>query len=228
MEKTREYIRTLHNGINIYLNGVKNVEQWKDNEDFIKVIESETTRVEHLQIVNVGDEIYKNGKDGITFYLNRLDEPFEADGIIHNIIRCSEVIKKIETNGEPTQPPEGKLGNILKRLHRAIIKATNYLIEEIEKAKQYLNQEKKNPIVEKALEDRILLDWFFDDKNELENYIKFCLSARTPTEKARRAGWLAKPKQQKIKMEKVKKPLWEKLESLGIEVGKYSTWRNAT
>ena len=228
MKETRNYIRTLHHAINLYINGVANAEEWADNEDDIKVIKCQAMKVERLRIEDVADELYRGGKEGINLYIDRLNEPFTDDGIINNKIRCNEVIEKIYQNKDFALLKDGNLKDALQYLWLATLKASNELIKKVEEAKKLIKEPNKNPIIERALKDPILLDWFYDDAEELEKFIKFCLSAKNPTQRARRAGYLSKPKQNKIKKEYINTPLYEKLKELGIKVGGKSTWRGAT
>ena len=84
----------------------------------------------------------------------------------------------------------------------------------------------KDPIIQKALDSPQLLDIFYDRHEVLEEYIKYCLKAKTPSERARKAKELAKVG--KIKFEYLNKKLHDELEKIGLNVGAYPTWKGAT
>lgn len=89
--------------------------------------------------------------------------------------------------------------------------------EQISVVREWADDE-LSPIVRKALEDKRLRSMFDNDLGRLKGFIQFCETAK-PHEMAQSAVTM------NIDYVYRKKPLYDKLKRIGLNVGNYEAWR---
>ena len=130
-----------------------------------------------------------------------------------------------DTADTTAQLSDTVINSLIDEYRLTIETKTRQLLKVIKDCEKYIPSS-KHPIIQKALASPQLLDIFYDRPEVLEEYIKYCLVAKTPTERARKAKGLAVAG--KIKYEYLNQKLHDELESIGIDAGKYKTWQGAT
>lgn len=232
MKETRNYINTIREGL-------KNWEEWVENGEgilkkerwlfFHGIINSKAKKLQELDAEKVRDDILEHGVDGIDMRLERVETYLGIRDNLGNIMR--------DDNGNYL----GGLPKYFVDTAKEIPNLSDYALNaEITEYRQLLEEKllaflrvfdecegrikSKNPVIVKALENPLLIWYFFDDKKELERYINFCLSNTTAKVKAIRAAELAD--EGKIRKDCVRKPLHDALEQVGINVGSYPQWNS--
>ena len=216
MKAAREYITTIRKGLAIWEHWTKegNTIISKHKESFPEIIRAETATIRQLNAQDVKDAILEH-EDGIAMRIKRLDE-----------YKLQAVVQHLADTADTTAQLSDTVINSLVDEYRLTIEAkTRQLLKVIKECEKYIPSP-KHPIIQKALASPQLLDIFYDRPEVLEDYINYCLTAKTPTARARRAKWLAGAG--KIKFEYLNQKLHDELESIGIDAGKYKTWQGAT
>lgn len=215
MKAARDYITTLRKSLGEWENFYDNGEQLIDSfgkSVFLEFVEHSTKALKTLDPHTVEDSILEH-EDSIAMRLKRMDD--------YKLLPTIEVIR--DTMGINAQQYDADVNVAINR-HRQLIEAKALaLIKVIERCKKYVSP--KHPIIAKALANPILLSYFYNNKRVLEDYISFCIAADTPTQRARRAGELAKDG--KIKRDYIYTPLQECIKKLGFDAGNYKTWQGA-
>lgn len=216
MKAAREYITTIRKGLAIWEHWTKegNTIISKHKESFPEIIRAETATIRQLNPQNVKDAILEH-EDGIAMRIKRLDE-YKLQAVVQYLA---------DTAGTTAQLSDTVINSLVDEYRLTIEAKTRQLLKVIKECEKYIPSP-KHPIIQKALASPQLLDIFYDRPEVLEDYINYCLTAKTPTARARRAKWLAGAG--KIKFEYLNKKLHDELESIGIDVGENPTWRGAT
>lgn len=216
MEKARNYIDTLRKSVNVWDYWVKNGNTIISDagvESYLHVIKSDTDALSNLDANKVKDEILEQ-KDGISFRIERIEE--------YGLLPLLQFLEDFK-NTKVILDDEA-VSNAINTYFLRIYEKANDLCRVMAEAEHFIPSQ-KHPIIQKALANPILLDIFYDRPDVLENYINFCLAAKTPTERARKAKELANDI--KMKCEYINSRLREELEKIGIDVGHYKTWQGA-
>ena len=216
MKVAREYITTIRSGLRIWEHWIKegNTIISKNKESFPEVIKAETATIRQLNPQDVKDAILEH-EDGIAMRIKRLDE-YKLQAVVQYLADTAD------TNA---QLSDAVINSLIDEYRLTIEAKTRQLLKVIKECEKYIPSV-KHPIIQKALASPQLLDIFYDRPEVLEDYINFCLVAKTPTERARKAKGLAVAR--KIKLEYLNQKLHDELESIGIDAGKYKTWQGAT
>ena len=216
MEAAREYITTIRKGLGIWEHWIKegNSIISKHKESFLEVIKAETATIRQLNPQGVEDVIREHDDD-IATRIERLDE-FKLPAVVQYLV---------DTAGTNAQLSDNVINSLIDEYRLTIETKTRKLLKVIKECEKCIPSP-KHPIIQKALASPQLIDIFYDRPEVLEEYIKYCLAAKTPTERARRAKGLAVAG--KIKFEYLNKKLHDELEGIGIDAGKYKTWQGAT
>lgn len=216
MKVAREYITTIRKGLGIWEHWIKegNTIIALHKQSFPVVIKSEIEIIRQLNPQDVKDVILEH-EDGIAMRIKRLDE-YKLPAIVQYLADTAD------TNA---QLSDAVINSLIDEYRLMMETKTSQLLKVIKECEKYIPSP-KNPIIQKALASPQLLDIFYDRPEVLEGYIKYCLAAKTPTERARKAKGLATTG--KIKFEYLNKKLHDELESIGIDAGLYKTWQGAT
>ena len=215
MKVVREYITTIRSGLRIWEHWIKegNTIISKNKESFPEVIKAETATIRQLNPQDVKDAILEH-EDGIAMRIKRLDG-YKLQGVAQYLADTAD------TNA---QLSDAVINSLIDEYRLTIEAKTRQLLKVIKECEKYIPSV-KHPIIQKALASPQLIDIFYDRPEVLEEYIKYCLAAKTPTERARRAKGLAVAG--KIKLEYLNQKLHDELENIGIDAGKYKTWQGA-
>ena len=216
MKRVREYITTIRKGLGIWEHWITegNTIISLHKQSFPDVIKAETALIRQLNPQDVKDAILEH-EDGIAMRIKRLDE-YKLQAVVQYLA---------DTADTTAQLSESVINSLIDEYRLTIEAKTKQLLRIIKECEKYIPSA-KNPIIQKALASPQLLDIFYDRPEVLEKYIKYCLVAKTPTERARKAKGLAVAG--KIKFEYLNQKLHDELESIGIDAGKYKTWQGAT
>lgn len=216
MKAAREYITTIRKGLGIWEHWINegNTIIALHKQSFPAVIKSEIEIIRQLNPQDVKDVILEH-EDGIVMRIKRLDE-YKLPAIVQYLADTAD------TNA---QLSDAVINSLIDEYRLTMEAKTSQLLKVIKECEKYIPSP-KHPIIQKALTSPQLLDIFYDRQEVLEDYINFCLAAKTPTERARRAKGLAVAG--KIKFEYLNQKLHDELESIGIDAGKYKTWQGAT
>ena len=216
MKVAREYITTIRKGLGIWEHWIKegNTIIALHKQSFPEVIKAETAIIRQLNPQNVKDALLEH-EDGIAMRIKRLDE-FKLPAVVQHLV---------DTAGTTAQLSDTAINSLIDEYRRTMEAKTRQLLKVIKECEKYIPSP-KHPIIQKALANPQLLDIFYDRQEVLEDYINYCLAAKTPTERARRAKGLADAG--KIKYEYLNKKLHDELGNIGIDAGKYKTWQGAT
>lgn len=216
MDKARNYIDTISRGLKAWdywaHNGNKIIAD-VGTEKYLYVIQSETDIICKLDANKVKDEILER-KDGISWRIKRIDK--------YGLLPLLQYLEDFK-NTKVILDDEA-ISNAINTYFLRIYEKANDLCRVMAEAEHFIPSP-KHPVIQKALANPILLDIFYDRPDVLENYIKFCLAAKTPTERARKAKELANDI--KMKYEYINSRLRTELTKIGIDVGKYKTWQGA-
>lgn len=214
--KGEEYIDALRANI-------KKFEHWKENgntiisdfgaSNFLKVIEEDMNELSRLDANKVKDEILAS-EDGISWRIKRIDK--------YGLLPLLQYLEDFK--GVKSCLNDEAVNEAIDTYFLRIYEKGNDLCRVMAEAEHFIPSP-KHPVIQKALANPILLDIFYDRPDVLENYIKFCLAAKTPTERARKAKELANDI--KMKYEYINSRLREELKKIGIDVGHYKTWQGA-
>lgn len=216
MKAAREYIMTIRKGLGL-------LEYWqkegnnliaKYKQSYIDVILEETKVIRKLNPQDVKDAILEH-EDSIAMRIKRLDE-YKLQAVKQYLA---------DTAGTNVHLSDAVINSLIDEYRLTIETKTQQLLKVVKECEKYIPSP-QDPIIQKALDSPQLLDIFYDRPEVLEEYIKYCLKAKTPTERARRAKTLAVAG--KIKFEYLNQKLHDELESIGIDTGKYKTWQGAT
>lgn len=214
--KGEEYIDALRANI-------KKFEHWKENgntiisdfgaSNFLKVIEEDMNELSRLDADKVKDEILEH-EDGISWRIKRIDK--------YGLLPLLQYLEDFK-NTKVILDDEA-VSKAIDTYFLRIYEKANDLCRVMAVAEKFIPSP-KHPIIQKALDNPLLLDIFYDRADVLENYIKFCLAASKPTERARKAKELANDI--KMKGEYINTRLRTELKKIGINVGEYRTWQGA-
>lgn len=216
MKAAREYITAIRKGLGIWEHWIKegNTIIAKHKESFSEVIKAETAIIRQLNSQDVKDAILEH-EDGIAMRIKRLEE-YKLQAVVQYLADTADITAHLSDTA---------INSLIDEYRLTMEAKTRQLLKVIKECEKYIPSP-KNPIIQKALASPQLLDIFYDRKEVLEDYINYCLAAKTPTERARRAKGLAVAG--KIKFEYLNKKLHDELESIGIDAGLYKTWQGAT
>ena len=216
MKVAREYIMTIRKGLGIWEHWINegNTIIAKHKQSFPEVIMAEIATIRRLNPQKVKDVILKH-KDDVAWRIERLEE-FKLSAIVQYLA---------DTADTTAQLSDAVINSLIDEYRLTMEIKTSQLLKVIKECEKYIPSP-KHPIIQKALASPQLLDIFYDRQEVLEDYINYCLAAKTPTERARRAKGLAVAG--KIKFEYLNQKLHDELESIGIDAGKYKTWQGAT
>ena len=216
MKVAREYIMSIRKGLGIWEHWIKegNTIIAHHKQSFPEVVKEEIAIIRQLNPQDVKDVILEH-EDGIAMRLKRLDE-YKLPAIVQYLADTAD------TNA---QLSDAVINSLIDEYRLTMEAKTRQLLKVIKECEKYIPST-KHPIIQKALASPQLLDIFYDRQEVLEDYINFCLVAKTPTERARRAKGLADAG--KIKYEYLNKKLHDELDNIGIDAGKYKTWQGAT
>ena len=216
MKAAREYITAIRKGLSIWEHWINegNTIIAQHKQSFPEVITAEIATIRQLNPQEVEDAILEH-EDGIAMRIRRLDE-YKLPAIVQYLA---------DTADTTAQLSDTVINSLIDEYRLTIETKTRQLLKVIKECEKYIPSS-KHPIIQKALASPQLLDIFYDRPEVLEDYINFCLVAKTPTERARKAKGLAVAR--KIKLEYLNQKLHDELESIGIDAGKYKTWQGAT
>lgn len=216
MKAAREYITAIRKGLSIWEHWINegNTIIAQHKQSFPEVITAEIATIRQLNPQDVKDAILEH-EDGIAMRIRRLDE-YKLPAIRQYLADTADTNAQLSDN---------VINSLIDEYRLTIETKTRQLLKVIKECEKYIPSS-KHPIIQKALASPQLLDIFYDRPEVLEDYINFCLVAKTPTERARRAKGLAVAG--KIKFEYLNQKLHDELESIGIDTGKYKTWQGAT
>ena len=216
MKAAREYIMSIRKGLGIWEHWITegNTIISKHKESFPEIIRAEAATIRQLNPQDVKDAILEH-EDGIAMRIKRLDE-YKLQAVEQYLA---------DTADTTAQLSDTVINSLIDEYRLTIETKTRQLLKVIKDCEKYIPSS-KHPIIQKALASPQLLDIFYDRPEVLEEYIKYCLVAKTPTERARKAKGLAVAG--KIKYEYLNQKLHDELESIGIDAGKYETWQWAT
>ena len=216
MKAAREYITTIRKGLAIWEHWINegNTIIAQHKQSFPEVITAEIATIRQLNPQDVKDAILEH-EDGIAMRIRRLDE-YKLPAIVQYLADMADTNAQLSDN---------VTNSLIDEYRLTIETKTRQLLKVIKECEKYIPSS-KHPIIQKALASPQLLDIFYDRPEVLEDYINFCLVAKTPTERARKAKGLAVAR--KIKLEYLNQKLHDELESIGIDAGKYKTWQGAT
>lgn len=215
MKRARNYIYTIRRALNNWTEWMESGNEMLadgDKQFLLGWVEHETAKLKELDAQDVGDAILQH-EEGIDWRLKRLDD-FQLLPVIEFIHN---------TKDTPAQMADAEVNETIGRYRQLIeVKALD-LIRVVRECERYIKPQ--NPIIKKALENPLLLSYFYDNKKVLEEYVKYCLSDTNKSQKAVRAMELAD--EGKIKKDYVRKPLHDALKKVGINVGEYPNWNEA-
>lgn len=216
MKAAREYITAIRKGLSIWEHWINegNTIIAQHKQSFPEVITAEIATIRQLNPQDVKDAILEH-EDGIAMRIKRLDE-FKLPAVVQYLADTADTNAQLSDN---------VINSLIDEYRLTIETKTRQLLKVIKECEKYIPSS-KHPIIQKALASPQLLDIFYDRPEVLEDYINFCLVAKTPTERARKAKGLAVAR--KIKLEYLNQKLHDELESIGIDAGKYKTWQGAT
>lgn len=216
MDEARNYIDTLSRGLKAWdywaHNGNKIIAD-VGTDKYLYVIQSETDIICKLNANKVKDEILER-KDGISFRIERIEE--------YGLLPLLQYLEDFK-NTKVILDDEA-VSNAINTYFLRIYEKANDLCRVMAEAEHFIPSQ-KHPIIQKALANPILLDIFYDRPDVLEDYINFCLAAKKPSHRARKAKELANDI--KMKYEYINSRLREELKKIGIDVGHYKTWQGA-
>ena len=215
MERAREYINTIRKSYGRWLLWIEEDEVYikQSKQHFLSWIKAITDELRELDVRVVKDAILEH-EDSIELRLKRLD----------NECKILPLIEEIHgTQGTTAQLPDAEVNEAIDRCRHLIEAKALDLVRVYQECEEYIKP--KHPIIAKALEDPILLSYFYDNKKVLEEFIRYCLSDTNKSQKAYRAKEFAD--QGKIKKSSIKKPLHDALKRIGVEVGSYPNWQQS-
>ena len=216
MKEARNYIDTLRKSArawDYWVNNGNGIITDAGVDNYLKVIEHDTTALCNLDANKVKDEILAS-KDGISWRIGRIDK--------YGLLPLLQYLEDFK--GAKSCLNDEAVNEAIDTYFLRIYEKANDLCRVMAEAEHFIPSP-KHPVIQKALANPILLDIFYDRPDVLENYIKFCLAAKTPTERARKAKELANDI--KMKGEYINTRLRTELEKIGINVGEYRTWQGA-
>ena len=216
MKKARNYVDTLSRGVKAW-------EYWINNgntiladtgaDNYLYVIKSDTEVLSNLDANEIKDVILEC-EDGISLRLKRINEY----GLL-------PLLQKLEDSKEiKASLIDDAVNEAINTYFLRIYEKANDLCRVMAEAEHFIPSP-KHPVIQKALANPILLDIFYDRPDVLEDYINFCLAAKKPSHRARKAKELANDI--KMKYEYINSRLREELKKIGIDVGHYKTWQGA-
>ena len=183
-----------------------------DKQFLLGWVEHETGKLKKLDAQDVEDAILQH-EEGIDWRLKRLDD--------FQLLPVIEFIQN--TKDTPAQMADAEVNETIGRYRQLIeVKALD-LIRVVRECERYIKPQ--NPIIKKALENPLLLSYFYNNKKVLEEYINYCLSDTNKSQKAVRAMELAG--QGKVRKDVIRKPLHDALKKVGINVGENPNWNEA-
>ena len=184
-----------------------------DKQLLLRFIEHQTAQLRRLDAEEVKDDLLQH-EDGIGLRLGRLENDYKLLATARHISA---------TKDTPAQTTDAEVNAAIDRCRQVIALKTMEVIRVYDECEQLITP--KNPVLEKALSDPLLLNFFYDNKKELEKYILYCQSDANKTQKAIRAKELAND--EKIRKDYILKPLHDALEKVGVNVGSYVNWQQA-
>ncbi|MBQ4255115.1 MAG: hypothetical protein II721_03860 [Bacilli bacterium] len=214
MKRARHYIEYIRKSYGRWLLWLEEDETYirQSRLHFLNWIKTITGDLRKLDAQDVKDAILEH-EDSIGLRLKRLDD--------YKLLPTLEEIFK--TKGITAQLPDAEINAAIDGCRQLIeVKALD-LIRVVRECESYIKPQ--NPIIKKALENPLLLSYFYDNKKVLEEYINYCLSDTNIKLKAMRAMELAD--EGKIKKDYVRKPLHKALERIGLNVGTYPHWNES-
>ena len=215
MKAAREYITAIRKGLSIWEHWINegNTIIAQHKQSFPEVITEEIATIRQLNPQDVKDAILEH-EDGIAMRIKRLEE-YKLQAVEQYLT---------DTAGTNAQLSDNDINCLIDEYRLTIETKTRQLLKVVKECEKYIPSP-KDPIIQKALDSPQLLDIFYDRPEVLAEYIKYCLKAKTPSERARRAKGLAKDG--KIKFEYLLTKLHDELEKIGISTGAYRTWQGA-
>jgi hypothetical protein len=217
MKAAKRYINTI-------CKALKNWEEWTENgenilrkEKFLSfhfLISRETKKLRELDAQDVMDSILEH-EDEIEFRLQRLDN--------YCLPQTIGWICKIQ--GTTAQLSDSCLNGEINAYRQLIEAKALDLIRVIDECEKYIIPQ--DPHVEKAIKNEHLLRYFKYKKKELISYIKYCKTAKNPTEMAQEIVRLWE--RNIIEYEHVNTDIYNELKLIfGEGVGKPNNWKTAT
>jgi hypothetical protein len=216
MEEAEKYLNTIRKAL-------KNWDKWIENGNQILTdgdkqllmgwIEFETKKLLKLDVKKVKEEILQN-EEGIEFRLKRLDTDFK-------LLPTIEYIN--DTRNTPAALSDEEANEEINAYRKKIEEKALDLIRVYDECKKYIKPQ--NPIMTKAMADPVLLRIFYENKKNLEEYIKYCLGDTNVTQKAIMAKEYAVL--HKLRCDEDKTPLHGALQRIGLNVGSIKTWTEA-
>jgi len=215
MKRARNYIYTIRRALNNWTEWMESGNEMLadgDKQFLLGWVEHETAKLKKLDAQDVEDAILQH-EEGIDWRLKRLDD--------FQLLPVIEFIQN--TKDTPAQMADAEVNETIGRYRQLIeVKALD-LIRVVRECERYIKPQ--NPIIKKALENPLLLSYFYNNKKVLEEYINYCLSDTNKSQKAVRAMELAG--QGKVRKDVIRKPLHDALKKVGINVGEYPNWNEA-
>lgn len=211
MKRVKNYLKCIYNASKDWDNGIDNATRFLADGDkslLIEMMEYHTKRLRTLDVRDVKDAILEHQAE-IAFRLKLIDG-YKIWPTMDYIFFSAD--KKANFN-------DAEANDAINTCHDWILRKCREFITAYQDCEQIIKP--KNPIVVKALDDPILLSYFYDNKKVLEQYINFCIGANTIQMMAWRAKELGDTK---IKVQFIKKPLHDALEKIGLDVGNWRTW----
>ena len=215
MKRARNYIYTIRRALNNWTEWMESGNEMLadgDKQFLLGWVEHETAKLKKLDAQDVEDAILQH-EEGIDWRLKRLDD--------FQLLPTVEFIHN--TKDTPAQMADAEVNETIGRYRQLIEAKALDLIRVVRECERYIKPQ--NPIIKKALEDPLLLSYFYGNKKVLEEYINYCLSDTNKSQKAVRAMELAG--QGKVRKDVIKKPLHDALKKVGINVGENPNWNEA-
>ena len=215
MKRARNYIYTIRRALNNWTEWMESGNEMLadgDKQFLLGWVEHETAKLKKLDAQDVEDAILQH-EEGIDWRLKRLDD--------FQLLPVIEFIQN--TKDTPAQMADAEVNETIGRYRQLIEAKALDLIRVVRECERYIKPQ--NPIIKKALENPLLLSYFYNNKKVLEEYINYCLSDTNKSQKAVRAMELAG--QGKVRKDVIKKPLHDALKKVGINVGENPNWNEA-
>ncbi len=234
MKKAKNYADAIHHGVKKWTEWIENGEEILKKERWVYLhglINRESAKLRMLDPEDVRIDMLATGCNGLEMRLKLADMFLDVrdEDLSIKTDKYGNVLGGLpqylfDTKSVKPALSDDTLNDEINEYRVLLEEKTLALLHVLNKCSELLFGD-KHPIVVKALRNPLLLDAFFDNTNRLEEYIKFCLKAKTPTERARKAKELANDV--RLKPEQINKNLREGLREIGIDVGEYKTWQGA-
>lgn len=216
MKRARSYLKELKTALNSWTRWTEKGEQYLrgGKADFLdEWITYQYSALRDLDAEDVKDAVCAHA-DNIEFNLNQLYEYGLMD-----IVRYY-----VDVQDKRANLSDAGLGEKIDDYLRLVGRKINDLLRVHDECERYIRF--TDPMIEKALGNKLLLAYFRMNRKELASYINYCEKCNTPTEMAKMAAMMER--EGKIDYTNINKNLHDELGKIGLPVGNYENWRKAT